>query len=117
MPELSPELEGTDLVVEIEGADENAAKELRACFNGDDEDVTVAHSFGGVDVLTILTTLSQATLGKLIDSWSKLKLSTTKTTFKIDKSSITMNGFSRSDIEALLASPDFQKAVRSAQKK
>jgi hypothetical protein len=117
MADIENDIEGVDVVIELQGIDESVADELRKIFDGPDEDVVFSHAFGGLDAVSIITKLGTATLGKLIDFAGKIKTSTPKTTFKIDKSSITMNGFSRADIEALLASPNFMQAVKVAQKK
>jgi hypothetical protein len=117
MADTGKDLEGVDVVIEIQGVDEAVANELRKIFDGPDEDVVFAHAFGGVDVVSIIVKLGAATIGKLIDFAAKVKTSTPKTVFKIDKSSITMNGFTPEAIQNMLASPDFQRAVRTVQKK
>ena len=117
MADIENEIEGVQVVIELQGIDESVADELRKIFDGPDEDVVFSHAFGGLDVVSIITKLGTATIGKLIEFASRLKTSTPKTTFKIDNHSITMNGFSRADVEVLLASPNFKQAVRLAKKK
>lgn len=113
MTEDSPELENIKVVVEMEGLTEEAANELRQIFDGEDEDVIFSHAFGGADVVSIITMLGKGTFGKLIDYFAKRKTAVPKTSLKIGKNSVAMSGFSRADIEALLASPGFQKALKS----
>jgi hypothetical protein len=93
------------------------AEDLRKSFNGENEDVVFGHSFGGIDFVTIVTTLGKSTVGKLVECWGRIKTNTPKTKLRIGDSSIAMDGFSREDILALLGSPDFQKAVARVRKK
>jgi hypothetical protein len=117
MAEIGKDVEGVDVVIEIQGVDESVADELRRIFDGPDEDVVFAHAFGGVDVVSIIVKLGASTIGKLIDFAAKVKTSTPKTVFKIDKNSITLDGFTPDAIQSMLASPDFQRAVRTVQRK
>jgi hypothetical protein len=114
MTDIPAEMEGISIVIELEGLSETAADDLRKIFDGEDEDVAFSHAFGGIDTVAIITSLGKAMLGKLIDYFGKTKTNPSKTKFKIGKATIEMNGFSRQDIEALLASNNFQKAVKAA---
>jgi hypothetical protein len=117
MAEIGKDMEGVDVVIEIQGVDQSIADELRKIFDGPEEDVVFAHAFGGVDVVSIIVKLGASTIGKLIDFAAKVKTSTPKTVFKIDKNSITLNGFTPEAIQGMLASPDFHRAVRTVQRK
>ncbi len=117
MIDIPAEFEGIEVQFEIEGGTEALAEALRQSFDGEDEDVVFGHAFGGVDVVSIITTLGKATLGKLIECWGKIKTTTPKTKLVIGDKSIAMDGFSREDILALLQSPDFQKTVARVRKK
>ena len=122
MIDLAPDIEGLEVVVEIQGVDEATAEELRSLFDGEDEDVVFAHAFGGKDALSLFTALTPAALGKLIGFWNKLKTkspTTPKTSVKIGsgKGAIAITGFTQPEVEALLASSAFQKMVRAARTK
>jgi hypothetical protein len=117
MIDIPPELEGIEIEIDIEGGSEALAEELRQTFDGEDEDVVFGHAFGGLDIVTIVTKFGAATLGKLVDCWAKIKTTTPKTKLKIDGKSIDIEGFSRDDVLALLASPAFQKAVKGVKAK
>jgi hypothetical protein len=116
MIDVPAEFEGLPIEVEIEGVDEATAEALRAVFDGEDEDVVFAHAFGGLDAATIVLSLTKGAVGKLIACWGKIKTATPKTKLHIGEKAIDMNGFSRDDILALFASPDFQKAVATMRK-
>lgn len=117
MTEIPEDIEGVEIVVEIHGASEDVAEELKEIFDAEEEDVVFSHAFGGEDIVSILTVLGTSTFGKLIGFWAKMKAASPKTTLKINKTSITMQGFSREDVEALLASPNFIRAVKAAKRK
>ena len=117
MIEIPSWMEGTELVIELQGADESVANQLKEIFNNEDDEVIFSHAFGGADAVIIITLLGRSLFEKLMDYWGKVDTMTPKTTFKIDKTSIIMNGYKREDVEALLASPNFQKAVRAARSK
>jgi hypothetical protein len=113
MTEVPAEMEGISIVIEVEGVDEAAADDLRKIFDGEDEDVAFSHAFGGIDTVAIIMSLGKATLGKLIDYFGRTKTNPSKTKFKIARTTIEMDGFSRQDIEALLASDNFRNVVKA----
>jgi hypothetical protein len=112
MSVLPADVDGVPAAFEFQGADKSLLQELKALFSGPGEQVVVSDAFGGSDALIVIAAFGRETLEKLIGIWPKLKASSPKTTLKIDKSSITMQGFSRGDVEALLASPNLAKAIR-----
>jgi hypothetical protein len=117
MTDVPTEMEGIPIVIELEGVSEAAADDLRKLFDADDEDVVFSHAFGGIDTVAIITSLGKATIGKLIDYFARSKTNAGKTKLKLGKNTLEMDGFSRQDIEALLASENFQKTVRSVRGK
>jgi hypothetical protein len=115
MTDIPAAAEGLPVVIEIEGADEATANTLRDIFTGEDEDVAFSHAFGGIDTVSIITTLGKATIGKLIDFFAKGKTDSSRTSVSVGKNKFELKGFSRQDIEALLASPNFQNALKATQ--
>lgn len=103
-----------DIALEFRVTDPETSAALQAAFA--DEEILTAHAFSGAEVLTVITTLSKKTLDKLITFFATPRTTTPKTTFKIGKNDITMTGYSREDVEALLASPHFKAAVRAVRK-
>jgi hypothetical protein len=105
------------VTIEFQGVPETELPGLQSLFNSPEERVAFSHSFGGSDLVNLLTTLSRSTLEKLISCWPRLKASARKTTFKIDKFSVTLTGFTAEEINAFLASPQFAKAIRGVKNK
>lgn len=115
MPDREDDFSDIDVAIEFQNADADTREELKKIFV--DEEVLESHAFGGADVMTILTTLSKSTIGRLVEFFAKKAVESPKTTFKIGKNEIAMTGYSREDVEALLASPHFKAAVREVRKK
>lgn len=114
---LPPDAEGIEITIEFHGLPESSTTALRALFNEPTDDVVFSHSFGGTDLISVITTLGRSTFQKLLSFFPNLRSPASKTTFKIDKTSLTMNGYTIEDINALLASPQFLKAVRAIKSK
>ncbi len=83
----------------------------------EDDEILQSHAFGGADVVTVLTTLSRSTIGRLLAFLARKGMATPKTTFEIGSKKIVLKGYSPADVEALLASPHFKSAVKAVGKK
>ena len=116
MLDIPPDMAGIAIVIELEGVAGAAADDLRNVFDGEDEDVAFSHAFGGADTVAIITKLGKVALDKLIEYLGRTQTNPSKTKIVIGRSTIEMDGFSRQDIEALLASDNFQKVVKAAKK-
>lgn len=104
-----------DVVIEFVVKDEGTTESIKNAFP--DDEVLESHAFGGMDVVTVLTTLSKSTIGRLIELFAAKAMETPKTTLKIGKEEIVFANYSREDVEALLASPHFLDIVRATKKK
>lgn len=114
MVDIDDDFGDIDVAIEFQVADADTVLELKKIF--EDDEILESHAFGGTDVVTILTTLSKSTIGRLIEFFAKKAAETPKTSLKIGKNDIVFSGYSRKDVEALLASPHFKTAVRAVRK-
>lgn len=104
-----------DVAIEFVVRDEDTTESIKNAFPEDE--VLESHAFGGMDIVTVLTTLSKSTIGRLVELFAAKAMETPKTTLKIGKEEIVFANYSREDVEVLLASPHFKDIVRATRKK
>jgi hypothetical protein len=115
MVNIEDDFSDVDVAIEFAVTDDETIELIKKIFAEDE--VLESHAFGGSDVVTILTSLSKSTIGRLIELFATKAMETPKTTFKIGKDEIAFTGYSREDVEVILASPHFKEAVKIVRKK
>lgn len=107
-------LEGADVAIEFVTSDEAAIGSIKQAFA--DDEILESHAFSGAAILTVLTKIGQATVGKLFGLAASHDKAIRSCNIKIGKKELALSGFTAPEIEKLIKSGDLLALVREYKK-
>jgi hypothetical protein len=113
-PELDKETAGADIAVEFRVGNAAAAEAIKKAF--EDDEVLESHAFSGAEILTVLTKITLATIGKLFGLAAGHEKAIRSCTIKVGPKEVVLSGFTATELERLMTSGDLRRLVREVRK-